>query len=189
MNIACAIVDVCESTLTLRVGNDSVVFKAEQEKKNEGMKNGEISLVDLDDEVLERKLALLQEENPNKFLLPSEGNFDVEEDLKEIERLLEEAESKETTKIVETSQTRRVASTDSTSPIENLTNHEDLILLLTRSLSNFDIHTSPDPLESPIEEAGIVENFNFQHAQLAYLDTIIKEEAIQLDVRVILGEK
>ena len=103
--------------------------------------------------------------------------------------MLEEADSKETIKIVETSPTHRVASTDSTSPNENFKNHEDLVVLLTNPLSGLNRHTFPDPLESPIEETEIVKNFNFQHAQLAYLDAMIEEEAIQLDKRVSLGEK
>ncbi|XP_023763338.1 uncharacterized protein LOC111911826 [Lactuca sativa] len=81
LNTACALVDVCESTLTLRVGNDSVVFKAKQEKKHEETKEDKVFSIDLDDEVLERELALLQEENRNQFLLSSKENFDAERDL------------------------------------------------------------------------------------------------------------
>lgn len=69
MNTACAIVDMHKSTLTLRAGDDSVIFKAVQENKHEEIRKEKTSSIDLDDELLERKIALLQEGNPNQFIL------------------------------------------------------------------------------------------------------------------------
>ncbi|XP_023755199.1 uncharacterized protein LOC111903679 [Lactuca sativa] len=92
LNTACAFVDVCESTLTLWVGDESEVFKATQDIKQEETRKEEVSSIDLDDELLEKDLALLKEENPIKFLLSSGENFDAEKDLEEIENLLEESD-------------------------------------------------------------------------------------------------
>ncbi|KAL7603024.1 hypothetical protein Lser_V15G15890 [Lactuca serriola] len=92
-NTACALIDVCESTLTLRVGDESAVFKAIQEVKQEETREEEISSIDLDDEILQKELALLQKEDPNKFLLFSGGNGDAEKDLEEIEKLLNGTDS------------------------------------------------------------------------------------------------
>ncbi|XP_023730726.1 uncharacterized protein LOC111878458 [Lactuca sativa] len=88
LNTAWALIDVCKSTLTLRVGDESAVFKAIQEVKQEESREEEISSIDLDDEILEKELALLQKDDPNKFLLSSGGNGDAEKDLEEIEKLL-----------------------------------------------------------------------------------------------------
>ncbi|XP_023751176.2 uncharacterized protein LOC111899567 [Lactuca sativa] len=67
LNTACALIDVCESTLTLRVGDKSVVFKAIQEIKQEETRKEEVSSIDLDDELLQKEFALLEEEDPTIF--------------------------------------------------------------------------------------------------------------------------
>ncbi|XP_052626843.1 uncharacterized protein LOC128133436 [Lactuca sativa] len=86
LNTACALIDVCESTLMVRVGDESAVFKALPGIKQEEGRKEEISFIDLDDEILQKELALLQEEDPSKFLLSSGGNEDVDKDLEEIEK-------------------------------------------------------------------------------------------------------
>ncbi|XP_052627126.1 uncharacterized protein LOC128133656 [Lactuca sativa] len=94
LNTACALIDICESTLTLRVGDESAIFRALPEIKQE-----EISFIDFDDEILQKELALLQEEDPSKFLLPSGSNGDFDKDLEEIEKLLKGADSENTVEI------------------------------------------------------------------------------------------
>ncbi|KAL7591904.1 hypothetical protein Lser_V15G34946 [Lactuca serriola] len=47
LNTACALIDVCESTLTLRVGDESVVFKALPEIKQEEERKDRRDLIQL----------------------------------------------------------------------------------------------------------------------------------------------
>ncbi|XP_023734714.1 uncharacterized protein LOC111882581 [Lactuca sativa] len=96
LNTACALIDVCESTLTLRVEDESAVFKAIPEIKQEETRKEDVSFIDLDDEILQKELAPLQEEDPSKFLLSSGGNSNVEKDLEEIEKLLKGTDSENT---------------------------------------------------------------------------------------------
>ncbi|KAL7597496.1 hypothetical protein Lser_V15G22467 [Lactuca serriola] len=84
LSTACALVDVCESTLTLRVGDESSIFRVVPEAKQEEERKEEISFIHLDDEILQKELALLQEEDPSKFLLPSGEHGDANKDLEEI---------------------------------------------------------------------------------------------------------
>ena len=191
LNTACAFVDVCESTLTLWVGDESEVFKATQDIKQEETSKEEVSSIDLDDELLEKEFALLQEENPNNVLLSSGGNDDVEKDLEEIEKLLEETDPEETMEFGEYAPTRRVASTDSTSPVEKFRNEDNLDLLFTSSFDVLNMKIFPDPLEGPTAEGEIVKNYcDFPNAQVAYLDTMIqKDEEIRLDEEASMGEK
>ncbi|XP_052623762.1 uncharacterized protein LOC111907067 [Lactuca sativa] len=52
------------TTLTLRVGDESVMFKANPEIKQEEEKREEISFIQLDDEVLQKELDILLKEDP-----------------------------------------------------------------------------------------------------------------------------
>ncbi|XP_023734078.1 uncharacterized protein LOC111881931 [Lactuca sativa] len=83
LNTACALIDVCESTLTLRVGDESAIFRALPEAKQEEEGKEDISFIDLDDEILQKELALLQEEDPSKLLLPSGEDGDKNKQQKE----------------------------------------------------------------------------------------------------------
>ncbi|XP_023760373.1 uncharacterized protein LOC111908806 [Lactuca sativa] len=65
LSTACALIDVCESTLTLRVGDESAMFKALPEIKQEERRKEEVSFINLDDEILQKELELLQEEDPS----------------------------------------------------------------------------------------------------------------------------
>ncbi|XP_023757312.1 uncharacterized protein LOC111905824 [Lactuca sativa] len=56
LNTTCALIDVCESTLTLRVGDESAVFKTIQEVKQEETREEEISYIDLDDAIYKKNL-------------------------------------------------------------------------------------------------------------------------------------
>ena len=58
--------------------------------------------------MLEREHAYLQEINPNQFLSSLDENSNAKGDLEEIERLIKEADCKESFKNVEDSLTRRV---------------------------------------------------------------------------------
>ena len=106
MNTACALIDICESTLTLRVGDESIMFKAIPEAKQEEEKNEEISIIQLDDEILQRELELLLKDDPSKFLIHSEEDVDVNKDLEELEKLLEGANSENTQEVMKPDQTR-----------------------------------------------------------------------------------
>ncbi|XP_052621826.1 uncharacterized protein LOC128127384 [Lactuca sativa] len=147
LNTACALIDVCESTLTLRVGDESAVFKAISEVKQQETRKGEVSSIDLDDEILQKELALLQEEDPSKFLLSSGGNDDVEKDLEEIEKMLKGTDSENTVECDEFAPPRRVKSTYSTSPDENLRNLNYLDLTVTSPLPDLDMNIFPNSLE------------------------------------------
>nr|KAJ0219457.1 hypothetical protein LSAT_V11C300127220 [Lactuca sativa] len=53
----------------------------------------DISSIDLDDELLEKELALWYENNSKKSTLSLEEEFDAKRDLRELEKLLEESEA------------------------------------------------------------------------------------------------
>ncbi|XP_023740975.1 uncharacterized protein LOC111889075 [Lactuca sativa] len=95
LNTACAIVDVRESELTLRAGDDSVTFMVDQEKKQVKSIEDKTFSMDLDEEMLEKELALCYANNPNQFTLSLEEDFDTERDLKELEKLLKGSEANE----------------------------------------------------------------------------------------------
>nr|KAJ0208440.1 hypothetical protein LSAT_V11C500246240 [Lactuca sativa] len=106
LNTACALVDMRDSTLTLRVGDDSVIFEAEKKEKHKEAKEDNVPSIILDDELLERELAYLQEINPSQFLSSLDENSDANGDLEEIERLIKEADHKQSFKSVENPLTR-----------------------------------------------------------------------------------
>nr|KAJ0203927.1 hypothetical protein LSAT_V11C500237700 [Lactuca sativa] len=87
LNTAFSIVDMRESTLTLRVGDDLVTFVTNQEKEHKKSIEDKASSMELGDELLEKELALLEEDNAKQYSLDKE--FDAQGDLKELERLLE----------------------------------------------------------------------------------------------------
>ncbi|KAL7602379.1 uncharacterized protein LOC111910515 [Lactuca sativa] len=70
LNTACALIDMHESTLTLRVGDDSVIFKAAEKDKHIESIEDKVSSIDLEDELLEKELTCLHEINPNVHVLP-----------------------------------------------------------------------------------------------------------------------
>nr|KAJ0209222.1 hypothetical protein LSAT_V11C400203140 [Lactuca sativa] len=150
-----------------------------------------VSLMDLDDELLEKELAFLQESNPNQFILHLEEKFDAEKDLKEMERLIEEADYQETIKIVGTSPTRRVAPTDSTSPEEKSRFDEGFGRKTMNTPSGPDVHILVDQKENPLEESKVVKNLNnFENAHLACLDIIVQyDEVVQDDKKESLEDK
>ena len=152
LNTTCALIDVCESTLTLRVGDESAMFRAIPEAKQEEKRKEEISFIHLDDEILQKELELLQEKDPNKFLLPSGEHGDVNKDLEEIETLLEGAYSENTEEIVEYDPTRRVTLLDSMSPVEIANNLDDLDLLVTSSMHILDLDILHDSIEEQTAE-------------------------------------
>nr|KAJ0191417.1 hypothetical protein LSAT_V11C800433220 [Lactuca sativa] len=90
LNTACAVVDMRESTHTLRVVDDLVTFVTNQEKEHKKSIEDKTSSMELSDELLEKELALLQEDNSKQYSLDEE--FDAQGDLRELERLLEGVE-------------------------------------------------------------------------------------------------
>nr|KAJ0216242.1 hypothetical protein LSAT_V11C300129570 [Lactuca sativa] len=150
-----------------------------------------VSSMDLDDELLEKELAFLQESNPNHFILHLEENYDAERDLEEIERLIEEADYQETIKIVGSSPTRRVAPIDSMSPEEKSRFDEGFGLKTMNTPSGPDVHILLDQMENLIEESKVVQDLsNFENAHLAYLHIIVQyDEAIQDNKKENLEDK
>ncbi|KAL7585102.1 uncharacterized protein LOC111888173 [Lactuca sativa] len=102
LNTASAIVDMRDSKLTLRVGEDSVTFGVDQAMKYSRNSDDTTFSIDMLDELLEECIT----EDSIKFTAEDE-EFDPEKDLMEIERLLEEADYEELVKNTDSS-TRRV---------------------------------------------------------------------------------
>ncbi|XP_052623363.1 uncharacterized protein LOC128128454 [Lactuca sativa] len=90
LNTASAIVDMRDSKLTLRVGEDSVTFGVDQAMKYARNSDDTTFSIDMLDELLEEFIS----EDSNKLTTDDE-EFDPEKDLMEIERLLEEADYEE----------------------------------------------------------------------------------------------
>nr|KAJ0190095.1 hypothetical protein LSAT_V11C800435630 [Lactuca sativa] len=191
LNTACALVYMRESMLTLRVGDDSIIFEAEKEEKYKESKEDKVSSIILDDELLEIELAYLQEVNPNQFLLSLEENSDAKGDLEEIERLIKEADCKESFKSVEDSLTRRVVPADSTSTYEKSQSDGNLSLQAISTLCEPDVHVLDDYLKNPLKENKAVKDcINFEDAHLSFLETIMENDvAVQEEDRGSLEEK
>nr|KAJ0202261.1 hypothetical protein LSAT_V11C600305910 [Lactuca sativa] len=163
-----------KSTLTLRVGDDSIIFKAEKKEKHKELKEDKVSSIILDDELLERELTYLQEINPNQFLVSLEENSDAKGDLEEIERLIKETDYKESLKSVEDSLTRRVVPAESTSIYEKSQSDENFSLQAISILCEPDAHVLHDYLENPLQENKAVKDLiNFEDAHLSFLETIV----------------
>ncbi|XP_052621829.1 uncharacterized protein LOC128127387 [Lactuca sativa] len=113
LNTASAIVDMRDSKLTLRVGDDSVTIGVDQAMKHARNSDDMAFSIDMFDELMEE----CDNEDPNKSTIFDE-EFDVEKDLLE-ERLLEEAEYEELVKNSDKA-TRRVESIYSPSPCEEI---------------------------------------------------------------------
>nr|KAJ0215655.1 hypothetical protein LSAT_V11C300147980 [Lactuca sativa] len=180
-----------ESTLTLTVGDDLVIFEAEKKEKHKESKEDKVSSIILDDELLERELAYLQEVNPNQFLLSLEENSDAEGDLEEIERLMKEADCKERLKSVEDSLTRRVVPADSTSTCEKSQSDGNLNLQAISTLREPDVHVLHVYLKNPLKENKAIKDLiNFEDAHLAFLETIlVNDAAVQEEDRGSLEDK
>nr|KAJ0207013.1 hypothetical protein LSAT_V11C500254800 [Lactuca sativa] len=190
-NTACALVDMCESMLTLRVGDDLVIFEVEKKKKPKESKEDKVSLMILDDEVLERELAYLQEDNPNQFLLSLEENSDAKGDLEEIERLIKEADCKESLTSVEDSLTHRVVSANSTSTCESSQSNGNDNLQAIRTLCEPDVHVLHDYLKNPLKKNKTVKYcVNFEDAHLSFLEAVVEDDAaVQEEDRGSLEDK
>ncbi|KAL7594296.1 hypothetical protein Lser_V15G28541 [Lactuca serriola] len=88
LNTASAIIDMRDSKLTLRVGDESVAFGVDQAMKHARSSDDTAFSIDMLEELLED----WKEEKPSKSTVSFEEGFDAERDLMELERLLEEAE-------------------------------------------------------------------------------------------------
>nr|KAJ0211087.1 hypothetical protein LSAT_V11C400203740 [Lactuca sativa] len=191
LNTACALVDMRESTLALRVGDDSVIFEAEKKEKHKESKEDKVSLIILDDELLERELAYMQKINPTHFLLSLEENSDAKGELEEIETLIKEADCKESLKSVEDSLTRRVVPADSTSSYEKSQSDGSFSLQAITTLCEPDVHIFHDYLKNPLKKNKVVKDcINFEDAHLSFLETIVENyAAVQEEDRGSLEDK
>nr|KAJ0200122.1 hypothetical protein LSAT_V11C600326430 [Lactuca sativa] len=88
LNIAGTIVDMRESTLALKVGDDAVTFVVNQENEDGKSIENMTSLIELE-------LALWQENNSRQFTSSLDEEFDAQRDLRELEKLLEGNEENE----------------------------------------------------------------------------------------------
>ncbi|XP_023770776.1 uncharacterized protein LOC111919451 [Lactuca sativa] len=113
LNTASAIVDMRDSKLTLQVGDESVTFGVDQAMKYARFSDDTTFSVDMLEELMEE----WEEDKSNNFSTAFKDDFDAERDIREIERLLEEAGYDELLRDAEDS-TRRVRYTDSTSPLK-----------------------------------------------------------------------
>lgn len=92
------LVEVQESNLTLRVGDDLVTFGVDRPMKHSRFSDDTVFSVDTFEKLMEKELAEWKEDKVGGFASLSEGDFDAEKVLKEIERLLEESEFEEITR-------------------------------------------------------------------------------------------
>ncbi|XP_023750532.1 uncharacterized protein LOC111898875 [Lactuca sativa] len=113
LNTASAIVNMQNSKLTLRVGDDSVTFGVDKAMKYARHSDDTTFSIDMLDELMEE----WHNEDANKSTITFIEELDVEKDLLKIERLLEEADYDELMKTIE-HPTRRVDSTYSPSSFE-----------------------------------------------------------------------
>lgn len=94
--------------------------------------------------------------------------------MREIEKILEEADYQEDHVSVQSASTRRIAYTESTSPNEKSRPMVDFVLQTTSTLSRLDVHVLPEKLLEEIEVVNDVSDFENVH--LAYLDTIVQKD-------------
>nr|KAJ0200233.1 hypothetical protein LSAT_V11C600316800 [Lactuca sativa] len=181
LNTACALVDMRECTLTLKVGDESVIFEADQKDTQEESREEKVSPLDLDDELLEKELVYLQESDPNQFFLSLNDNSNAKGDLDEIERMINEADYQESIKSIQSSPTRRVVRADSASTLKKFKSGATFILQPISSLTESNVQLLLDHFENLIEENEVMKDVvNFGNAHLALLETIMGgDEVVQ----------
>nr|KAJ0207828.1 hypothetical protein LSAT_V11C500249890 [Lactuca sativa] len=159
-----------ESTLTLRVGGESVIFKAVEKDTQEGSREDKVSSLDLDDDLLEKELAYLQEDTS-----------DTKGELEEIERLIKEVDYQESIKSVQNSPTRRVVHADSTSTFEKLNFGAIFTWQPISTLTASDVQLLPDHFENLLEENEDIEDVIYiGNAHFALLEGIMEgDEVVQ----------
>ncbi|XP_023733094.1 uncharacterized protein LOC111880913 [Lactuca sativa] len=121
LNTVSAIVDMRDSKLTLWVGDDSITFGVDQAMKHARNSDDTAFSIDMFDELMEA----CDNEDPNKSTTIFDEEFDVEKDLLEIERLLEEAEYEELVKNYDQA-TRRVDPIYLLSPFEETKEFDEI---------------------------------------------------------------
>ncbi|KAL7606448.1 uncharacterized protein LOC111914573 [Lactuca sativa] len=87
-----ALVDIRESKLTLRVGEDVISFGVDRAMKKSKISYGMIFLVDTFDSFMEKKIQEWKENDLEGYMSLKEDDFDVEHDLEELEKLQEESD-------------------------------------------------------------------------------------------------
>ncbi|XP_023770931.1 uncharacterized protein LOC111919590 [Lactuca sativa] len=99
LNTVSAIVDMRDSELTLQVGDESVTIGVDQAMKHARVSDDTTFSVDMLEELMEE----WKEDKSNNFSTAFTDDFDAERGIREIERLLEEAEYDEILRDVEDS--------------------------------------------------------------------------------------
>nr|KAJ0203266.1 hypothetical protein LSAT_V11C500246230 [Lactuca sativa] len=108
-----------------------------------------------------RELAYLQEINPNQFLSSLDENSNAKGDLEEIERLIKDAD------------------------------HKESFRKAINTLCEPDVQFLHDYLKNPLKENKVVkDHINFEDAHLGFLETVIENNvAVQDEDRGSLGDK
>ncbi|XP_023741957.1 uncharacterized protein LOC111890023 [Lactuca sativa] len=101
LRIARAFVDIRESKLTLRVGEEAVTFGVNRAIQHSRASDDTTFYVDMLDELFEKELRGLKEKETEGFMVLEEGDFDAELNMQELEKLLEESEYNEVIKVEE----------------------------------------------------------------------------------------
>ena len=90
LSTARALVDIRESKITLRVGEEAVTFGVNRAIQHSRISDDIAFSVDVIDDVLEKELRRWKEKETARYMVLGEGDFDVELDIQELEKLLEE---------------------------------------------------------------------------------------------------
>ncbi|KAL7589726.1 hypothetical protein Lser_V15G37144 [Lactuca serriola] len=184
LNTASAILDIRESKLTLRVGDEPVTFGVDKAMKHSKYSDDTTFLVDVLGELMEE----WKEDKSSEFTYNLEDEFDAERDLKETERILEETEYEEIIKSSKKS-TRRVEDVKSTSPLENSrsyvkTGHNSTSLLSGLDMfsvqnSDLELKTLPTHLEYAFLEEGnqkpVIISYNLTKSEKEELVKVLKK--------------
>ncbi|XP_023754509.1 uncharacterized protein LOC111902933 [Lactuca sativa] len=92
LRTARALVDIRESKLTLRVGEEAVTFGFNREIKHSRISDYMAISIDVFGEILEKELGGWKEKETEGYMVLQEGDFDVEHEIQELDKLLEESE-------------------------------------------------------------------------------------------------
>lgn len=98
-----ALVDIRESKLTLRVGEDGMTFGVDRVMKHSKICDNLVFSMDIFDALLEKEMQGWKNNDSKGYMTLKDIEFDAEHDLAELERLLEESEFEEIQKQAEDS--------------------------------------------------------------------------------------
>ncbi|XP_023744816.1 uncharacterized protein LOC111892971 [Lactuca sativa] len=101
LSITRTLVEIRESKLTLRVGEEAVTFSINRAIQHLWISDDTAFSVDVFDELHEKELGGWKEKETEGFMVLEEGDFDAELDIQELEKLLEESEYNEVKKVLD----------------------------------------------------------------------------------------